>query len=169
MTIGEIAWLDQHQAHVTAMVREHGWFIQYVSGRMCDRPGCDCGDAEEDGLAFAYTIGLFGLNHPELLILGVPPQTAGGVLNELGRRVKAGETLLPGSLITFKEWPHRIVPEEVPNPQEIVLGANGYYRMPAGTSVPVLQLSYDDVAGRFPWQEGYSAPGLQPRPGDFRA
>jgi hypothetical protein len=169
MKIGETAWLDQHQAHLTAMVRRHGWFIQYVSGSLCAMPGCDCEDTDDDKPAFAYTIGLFGLNHPELLILGVGPQTAGGVLNDLGARVKAGHALLPGSLITFKHWPHRIVPEEVPNPQEIVLGANRYYRLEEGASVPVLQLSYDDLEGRFPWQEGYSTPSLQPRPGDFRA
>jgi hypothetical protein len=168
MKIGEIAWLDQHHAHLTAMVRKHGWFIQYVSGSMCDMPGCDCSDADE-GPAFAYTIGLFGLNHPELLILGVPPQTADGVLNDLGARVKAGAALMPGTLITFKHWPHRIVPEVVPNPDEIVFGANDYYRLEDGSSVPVLQLSYDDLEGRFPWQEGYSSPRLQPRPGDFRA
>jgi hypothetical protein len=150
------------------MVRKHGWFIQYVGGSLCDRPGC-CDDDDDDGPAFAYTIGLFGLRHPELLILGVSPQTAAGVLNDLGQRVKAGQTLLPGSLVTFTRWPHRIVPEEVPNPQEIVLWANSYYGLPEGASVPVLQLSYDDTEGRFPWQEGYAAPSLQPRPGDFRA
>jgi hypothetical protein len=151
------------------MIRQHGWFIQYVSGSLCAMPGCECNDSDEDdGPAFAYTIGLFGLNHPELLILGVSPQTASGVLNDLGARVKAGQSLLPGTLITFKHWPHRIVPEEVPNPHEIVLGANSYYRM-TQASVPVLQLSYDDLEGRFPWEEGYSMPGLQPRPGEFRA
>jgi hypothetical protein len=168
MKIGEIAWLDQHHAHLTAMVRKHGWFVQYVSGSVCDMPGCDCGGREDDGPAFAYTIGLFGLNHPELLILGVPPHTAEGVLNDLGARVKKGETLLPGTLITFKHWRHRIVPEEVPNPHEIAFGANDYYRMEEA-SVPLLQLSYDDLEGRFPWEAGYSSPGLQPRPGSFRA
>jgi hypothetical protein len=49
-----------------------------------------------------------------------------------------------------------------------VIGANSYYRM-TQASVPVLQLSYDDLEGRFPWEEGYSMPGLQPRPGEFRA
>jgi len=39
----------------------------------------------------------------------------------------------------------------------------------ADASVPVLQLSYDDTAGRFPWEEGYATPEMQPRPGTFRA
>ena len=41
---------------------------------------------------------------------------------------------------------------------------------PSEVSVPVLQLTYDDKAGRFPWDVGYAnAPELQPRPGTFQA
>jgi hypothetical protein len=103
------------------------------------------------------------------LIFGVPPGTAVDVLNDLGERVRSGTTLLPGQLIAFDTWPHRIIPEDVPNPGEIVFTANRYYRRPDEYSVPVLQLSYDDTAGRFPWDDGYAAPDMQPRPGTFRA
>jgi hypothetical protein len=114
-------------------------------------------------------VGLFGLDHPELLIFGVPPETASGVLNTLGERIRSGENLIPGQLITFENWPHRIIPEVVPNPGEIVLEANRFYQRPDEASVLVLQLSYDDLEGRFPWEEGYSTPEMQPRPGTFRA
>ena len=42
------------------------------------------------------------MNHPELLIFGVPQQTAGGVLNHLGEQIRAGRNLLPGELITLR-------------------------------------------------------------------
>lgn len=161
------AWFDQQDAQMTSAVREYGWFIRYVGGDVCTAPGC--GHPDSDGPPFAYTVGLFGMNHPELLIFGVPPGIAAGVFDELGRRVRGGESLLPGMLLTFDEWPHRVVPEEVPNPGEIVFDANRFYRRPDEFSVPVLQLTYDDAAGRFPWDDGYEAPGLQPRPGTFRA
>ena len=161
------AWSDQYDAAVAGAVRQHGWSIQYVGGGACSAPGCDC--SESDGPPFAYTVGLFGLAHPELLIFGVPPETAAGVLNTLGERVRSGEALLPGRLITFDEWPHRIIPEEVPNPGEIVFQSNRFYLRPDEHSVPVLQLSYDDTEGRFPWDEGYAAPKMQPRPGSFQA
>lgn len=161
------AWFDQQDASDVTTIRRHGWLIQYVGGDSCSAPWCDC--PPSDGPPFAYTIGLFGLAHPELLIVGVPPDTAASVLNNLGERIRAGETLLPGQLIEFDEWAHRIIPEPVPNPGEIVQGANRYYRRPAEHSVPVLQLSYDDTAGRFPWEEGYTAPKMQPRPGTFTA
>lgn len=162
------AWLDQEDARVTEAIRQHGWFIQYVGGGMCSAPGCD-GSPDDGEPAFAYTVGLFGLGHPELLILGVDPHTARGVLNELGDRVRSGANLLPGQLIGFDQWSHRIVPEEVPNPGDIVFSANRFYQRPEQASVPVLQLSYDDAEGHFPWEDDYGAPQLQPRPGDFSA
>jgi len=44
-----------------------------------------------------------------------------------------------------------------------------FYGRSVESSVPVLQLSYDDVEGRFPWEDGYAAPDMQPRPGTFTA
>lgn len=161
------AWHDQDEAHTVAVVRRHGWMIQYVGGGTCSRPGCDGGHSS--GPPFAYTIGLWGLAHPELLIFGVSPETAVGVLNDLGERIRTGETLLPGQLVEFDEWPHRIIPETVPNPGDIVFSANRFYRRPDELSVPVLQLSYDDIGGGFPSEAGYSDPEMQPRPGTFRA
>jgi hypothetical protein len=168
MDVATKAWLDQEDAHIGAIVRRYGWFIQYVGGdARCTAPGCDCRD--QDSVPFAYTVGLFGMNHPELLIFGVPQQTAAGVLNDLGAQIRAGKDLLPGELITFEGWPHRVVPEEVPNPGQIVFSANRFYQRPSEFSVSVLQLSYDDKAGRFPWEPGYAAPQMQPRPGAYGA
>jgi Domain of unknown function (DUF4262) len=162
------AWLDQEDARVAATIRRYGWAIEYVGGGSCSAPWC-CGDDGSDGPPFAYTVGLFGLDHPELLIFGVQPDAAAGVLNTLGQRIRSGGAILPGQIVAFDEWPHRIIPEEVPNPGEIVFSANRFYKRPPEASVPLLQLSYDDLAGRFPWEADYAAPAMQPRPGTFRA
>jgi len=162
------AFYDQHDAHIADIVRRHGWFIQYVGGEVCVEPACECG-SESHQPPFAYTVGLFGLGHPELLVLGVSSRDAAWILNTLGERIRDGAALLPGELVTFEEWPHRITPETVPNPGEIVLGSNRFYDRPDEHSVPVLQLSYDDDEGRFPWEDGYATPWMQPRPGAFKA
>jgi hypothetical protein len=154
------AWLDQEDAHAAEIIRRVGWLINYVGS---------CGCHDHDGPPFAYTVGLFGMHHPELLLLGVSQADALGIFNTLGARIRDGETLTPGTIVTFEQWSGRIVPEEVPNPHEIVFAANRYYGLPQGLSVPVLQLSYDDPAGKFPWEPGYAAPHTQPRPGTFRA
>jgi hypothetical protein len=167
MDAAEQAWIDQHDAHISAMVRRYGWYIAYIGGGSCDCPGCD--DEDTDSPPFAYTVGLFGLAHPELLIFGVGRETAANVLNGLGSEVRAGEPVLAGQMLGFEEWQHRFVPETVPNPGEIVFDANRYYQRPNEFSVAVLQLSYDDAEGRFPWEEDYADPELQPRPGMFKA
>lgn len=156
------AWLDQEDQHVAMTIRRHGCYIQYVIGCTCDE--CD------GATSFAYSIGLFGLGHPELLILGVNQGTAAGVINDLFGRVRDGANLLPGELLTFQGWPHRTLVEAVPNPGEIALGANRHYQRPPEASVPLLQLTWDDQGGRFPWDDGYSVPpAVQPRPGSLRA
>lgn len=161
------AWLDQEDARIKEVIRRHGWAIEYIGGGCCSYPGCDGGDDEDP--PFAYTVGLFGLGHPELLVFGIDLDTALNLLNDLGGRVVDGDVLIPGIMITFEHWPHRVIPEDVPNAGDIVFSANRFYQRPSYASVPVLQLSYDDTAGRFPWEAGYSAPAMQPRPGTFRA
>lgn len=159
------AWMDQVDARIAEMIRRHRWAIQYVGGG-CSKPGCAHADV---GPPFAYTVGLFGLDHPELLIFSVSPDRAVGVLNVLGERIVDGASLLPGRPVTVTGWARRMVPEPLPNPGEIVFEANRFYARPDEHSVPVLQLSYDDAEGRFPWDEGYATPEAQPRPGTFRA
>lgn len=160
------AWLDQQDSQVAEIIRTYGWFIQYVGGG-CSVPGCDCPTDQEP--PFAYTVGLFGLGHPELLVFGLEPNESAHLLNDLGSRVKEGEALLPGLLLTFDHWSRRAIPEDVPNPEDIVFAANRFYQRSDEASVPVLQISYDDEDGRFPWEEGHSEPEMQPRPGSFRA
>ena len=129
-------------------------------GEESSKPGCAC--PPRTGPSFACTVGLFGLRYSELLIFGAPPETAAAVLNDLGERVRAGEALLPGRLIRFRNWPHRIIPESVLNPGDIVFSANDFYRRPDKHSVQVLQLTYDDTEGRFLWDGGYAAREMQP-------
>ena len=153
------AWFDQYASLIADKIRQHGWFIKFVSGCSDDPPP-----------TFAYTIGLFGLGHPELVVCGVDPGTAAGLLNELGDRIRAGANFVPGELITFDDWPHRVVLETMPNPGEILLMANDHYQRPPEASVPALQVTYDDMSGRFPWDDGYANPAdVQPRPGTWRA
>lgn len=161
------AWIDQHDAWITDTIRKFGVYIPYVGGGTCSAPGCDGSD--DEGPPFAYTVGLFGLNHPELLIFGVSSHDASAILNELADRVRKGENLLAGQPITLEDWPYEIVPEEVPNPGEVVFEANRFYARPPEVSVPVLQLTYPDEEGRFPWDAGYAPIEIQPRPGSFAA
>jgi Domain of unknown function (DUF4262) len=114
-------------------------------------------------------VGLFGLNHPELVTVGLSIETSAGVLNHVARRVMDGQNVIPGALLSFEDWRHSMVPEALPDLGAILVTANRYYQRPAEASVPALQLSYDDKAGRFPWEEGYAAPDMQLRSGTWSA
>lgn len=153
------AWLDQEDEWAAQTIREHGWAIQFVF---------PCED--DPGTTIAYTIGLFGMGHPELVVTGLDAEGAGCLLNDVGERVRKGQNLIPGQLLTFEHWPHRVFVEEIPNPEQILFAANRHAQRPDEASVPAFALTYDDRNGRFPWESGYSVPAwVQPRPGTFTA
>lgn len=151
-------WLDQEDRRVSAYIRAHGCSLEYVFA--CSCPGTT---------PFCYTIGLFGLGHPELLVFGVEQGTAAGLLNHAFALVRGGRDLVPGELLTFEQSQTSWLVEDVPNPGDIVFAANRHYRRPAEHSVPVLQLTWS-VHGDFPGDAGYClGPHVQPRPGTFDA
>jgi hypothetical protein len=154
-----VAWLDQEDAHLAQVIRAHRWAVQYV-GR---------GD-QPDEPAFGYTIGLFGLGHPELVVVGLGMDGTHGILNRVAGMVGDGRNLVAGELLSFADWEGRLVVEELPNPGEVLLGANRFYERPPEFSVPGLQLTWCHPDGLFPWDEGYGCgPDCQPRPGTWRA
>ena len=153
------AWLDQQEQLVAENIRKTGVHITYVIA-----------DPPNRRSSIACTAGLFGIGHPELMALGLDLDTASALLHEVAARVRRGSKLIAGEVLTFEAWSHRVVIEESPNPGEIVFTANLHYQRPAAASVRVLQLTYDDKAGRFPWDDRYEvAPWIQPRPGSFDA
>lgn len=160
--------IRQANAQLEHAVRRHGWMIQYVGGPNCTIRSCNCTVGKGTGPPFAYTVGLFGFRHPELLVFSVSPQRAASVLNAFGEEIRAGAPFHEGDVVDIDGWGHRVVCEEVPNPGEIALAANRFYRRRRQQSVPVLQLTYDDDNGSYPWEEGYAG-DEQPRPGTFRA
>ena len=149
------ARVDQEVASAARTIRRFGHAVQFVPGRW-QQP------------SFAYTVGLVGLGHPELLIFGLDRDTAAAVLNRTCALIRAGRDLIPGEELEIEDWSHRLIVEDVPNPADILLLANRYYDRPAGSPVAAVQLTYDDRRGRFPWHPGYGlSDWLQPRPGAF--
>jgi hypothetical protein len=154
-----LAWLDQEDAHLAQTIRAHRWAVQYVGA----------GD-EADEPAFSYTIGLFGLGHPELVLVGLGPDNSHEILGRVAAMVADGRDLVVGELLTWSDWEGRLVVEHLPNPGEVVLAANRFYERPAEVSVPAYQLTWCHRDGLFPWDDGYACgPECQPRPGTWRA
>jgi len=152
------AWLDQEDAHLAQVIRAHRWAVQYVGE----------GD-EPDEPPFAYTIGLFGLGHPELVVVGLDHRSAHELLQHAAGLVAGGRDLVPGEVLPGKGRPP-VIAEVLPNPGEVVLGANRFYERPAEYSVPALQLTWAAAGGAFPWDDAWPlGPDVQPRPGTWCA
>jgi hypothetical protein len=149
-----IAWNDQEDRRVAALIRKYGCFIQAVAGEGRIPP-------------FAYTVGLFGLGHPELIVFGLDNESAGGTLNWFFDRIGSGTDLTPGEIVRPPGARIRFLVEEFPDPGAALYAANRHYQRPREASVPADQLTWD-VDGAFPWEPGYPYPDwLQPRPGDY--
>ena len=154
-----LAWLDQEDAHLAQTIRAHRWVVQYI------------GEGEKPGEpAFAYTVGLNGLRHPELVVVGLGPDSAHGILGRAAGMVGAGRDLVVGELLTWPDQEGGLIVERLPNPGEVVLAANRFYERPAEYSVPAYQLTWPHRDGTFPWEDGYPCgPECQPRPGTWRS
>lgn len=176
MAMGEIRtsiqlqqWLDQEDAWTHDTVRRHGWAVQHVDGDGCwGSPRCRCGRPPGVASPFAYTIGLFGYDHPELLVYGLGQHAACAVLNELGERVRRGERLGSGEPMLIDGGPHRVLlfPFHDDGDPPVLIAAQRFYDATRDRPVPALRVVWSDDGGRFPWEAGYDLPaGLQPDPG----
>ena len=154
-----VAWLDQEDAHLAQVIRTHRWAVQFVGAG--DHPGEP---------SFGYTVGLFGLGHPELVIVGLGCDNTHGMLQRVASMVADGRNLVVGELLQWPDWGGQMVVEQLPNPGEVLLGANRFYERPPEFSVPAYQLTWSHADGLFPWDDGYACgPECQPRPGAWRA
>lgn len=159
------AWLDQEDAHTARLIREHRFTVTYVFP--CD-PEDEHDLDEPDGPPFGYTTGLFGLGHPELVVVGLGQLTTHAVLTRAAELVLDGRDLVPGEHLTWPDRPDGLVVEVLPNPGEVLFCANRFYQRPDEFSVPAYQLAWQHRDGTWPWDADHLC-GCQPRPGTWRA
>lgn len=113
------------------------------------------------GLGWSYTVGVFDTGgHPEIITLGLLPDTAHYALNEAAKLMRAGIDLTKGrhhDLIGKVDCEFRPVD---PKWVEHLMGwALWYY---GGNDFPVLQAVYPDLQNRFPEDEGFDKAFEQP-------
>lgn len=185
------AFEDRERSMITEHIRRYGVHLTYVAPELAEgecRHCSELGDAAPEvgdqvaallggpeglpprlGQPFCYTTGLYGVGHPELVVLGLPQDASLALLNTVAHQVTGHhQDLVPGQLV-----PHislRVLVEEIPNPGMVVFHTNSYYDRPLWESAPAYQLTWTDLDGRFPWDRGHvGGPWGQPRPGTYRA
>jgi hypothetical protein len=110
-------------------------------------------------IPFMYTIGLHSLDeHPELLVMGLPRVVAHTVLGILYDKVKGGLRLSHDQRVDGVLQHYDVCLREIPSDGRPANMARLYY----GTdNLPVLQVFWPDVEGRFPWEEDCDASAVE--------
>jgi hypothetical protein len=140
---------DGHDRDVLGLIARHGWAVLGITD----------GDEEEgEGTSgYSFSVGLYHtLGGPELLVMGLRPETAKSLLNAAGDRLRAGERFAPGDRVAdlAAGYPTAVVGVAPRYYPEYVGYARWLYR---GSDFPMLQLVWPDKAGLFPWEDGYDA------------
>ena len=140
----------------TSIVRD-GFALIPVGFGECSVPGCDCG--EDDGDAWAYTIGLAEQGHPELVVLGLAPGLALELVRWVARQHGAGNRLALGEARSFGSIPVKL--QAIPptwlahDPERMGLWLHHYAPGRSQLDAPRLaQLLWGDAEGRFPGDPG---------------
>lgn len=106
--------------------------------------------------SFAYTVGLSGKDLPELMVIGLPPDTAQYLLNKMAKM--AIERTLPRELIPIPEVVNLPVALRADDDESTMAGlcnlAQVYSQEERGTPCKVAQVVIPDEDGRFPWELG---------------
>jgi hypothetical protein len=140
---------DEHDRKLLADVERHGWHVVGV-------------EEDEEGPAFAYSIGLYhSFGHPEVILLGLPVRVMHRIINVIGEEVRRGERfehldesgeVLEGYNVAFRTVERR-------HYREYFGYARWFYR---GDGFPALQCVWPDSEHRYPWHPEFNAT-LAPR------
>ncbi|MFE7568206.1 DUF4262 domain-containing protein [Streptomyces sp. NPDC057539] len=131
---------DRMELTVIEHVQQHGWHVAMVP-------------EDEIGPGFAYTIGLAHTHGgAELAMFGLDVHVMHRMLNTLGEKSAAGEALADGQSYPDVAAGHRVALRQADR---------GWYRTFFGQAIrfyrrpplPVLQVAWPNVEGRFHWDE----------------
>ncbi|MEN9866545.1 MAG: hypothetical protein RL748_2135 [Pseudomonadota bacterium] len=134
---------DQVDQKLLADIDKFGWHVIGIEG----------GD---DSPGFAFSIGFYyQYQHPEMLIMGLPNDTAHTILASIHEMLAAGGSIEPWRAVDdVASFPLMAIPIGFNHYREHLGYAMWFYRS-LGAPFPALQLVWPDRAGVFPWQEGY--------------
>lgn len=128
-------------------IEEYGWDVMVIAG--------------EPQTRFAYTVGVYDtLKLPELIVVGLTNDTGFAALNHAVRAMREGADLRAGryrDIVGNVEVEFRPVAEKWV--EHVMCRDHWYY---GGERVPVLQLIYPDMEGRFQWESDFAEYFRQP-------
>jgi hypothetical protein len=141
-------------ADLRSLIDEHGWAVRNVGA----------GDTAAE-VGFSYTIGLTAFGHPEVIVMGMPPESAQEFLNLIGDEVRRGSRYENGTVTgEFTDDDAPVVFIRAEDTGRLAAVEQIYGRVDA------LQMIWPDSTGRLPWEDGHrNLPGVQPLLGPLPA
>jgi hypothetical protein len=142
---------DEHDRKLLADVERHGWHVIGVQ-------------EDEEGPAFAYSIGLYrSFRHPEVIVFGLPVRVMHSIINAVGEEVRSGSRfehldesgeVLDGYNVAFRTVERK-------HYRDYFGYARWFYR---SDGFPALQCVWPDADHRYPWHPEFSAALAQRQP-----
>jgi hypothetical protein len=130
-------------------IEEFGWHVIMIG-------------EDDEGPAFAYSIGLFkSFRHPEIIVFGLDVNLMHRMINLIGEEVRQGRRFADGDAAPgiLENYDVRFLTVASRHYHEHVGYARWFYK---GDDFPVLQCLWPDKKGRFPTDPGF-AKALRPR------
>ncbi|HUQ98480.1 MAG TPA: DUF4262 domain-containing protein [Gemmatimonadaceae bacterium] len=129
--------MNEHEAQTLTDIDRFGWTVWRVSN--------------DKGPDFAYSVGMFrSLDHPEILIFGMPLDTMHQLINDIGARVRQGARYSAGEVSSLFLDGYDVMFRAIPKFQ--YGGHLGWAKwLYGGEDFPALQMIYPDREGRWPW------------------
>jgi hypothetical protein len=136
---------DPHEQKILDNIEKYGWHVVAVMGG-------------PEGPPFAYTIGLMdSYQHPELILLGLQPETIHEIFKTVVEHVKAGRSFVEpvryeDVIVGYACATRPVHPSQQPG----FFGYGLWYRHHVGRtgSLEAIQVFWPDRNGCFPWEDG---------------
>ncbi len=145
---------DDHDKAIFQHIREMGWSVLLIE----DDPETNDNEPE-----FAYSVGLhFTHRLPEILLIGLPGEIAGPIINQVAAALVDGFRPTPGQAYAdFATVPLAFLPVGKKHFSHWMGSGWWFYR---GQDFPVLQCIWPLKNGLFPWDDGYDPAALEHQP-----
>jgi len=130
--------------NILTNIDEVGWHVTGVFA-----------DPKKNTPPFCYSVGLFSsYEHPELIVFGLPHETAHLLINAIGEKIKKGQGFIPGEKYDIDfSFPLCLSRINKKYYADYLSHANWYYE--DGGSFSCLQILWPDKEGVYPYEDGF--------------
>lgn len=127
--------VDRAWALMEAQICAYGFTLTFVSG------------LHPRNVSFTHTTGLYEVNHPELVVGGLAPDEAAGVLTFFAQQVVGGERFEDGGRYPLHASGPHVWFRQLPAPAGVLRRTNAFYGLTCNESAPALQIVCPGTSG----------------------